>query len=733
MFRFLIVILFVLITACNRQVESNLGFDKLSDYVDPFIGTDGPGNTYPGTVVPFGMVQLSPDNGLPGWDRIAGYYWQDSTIAGFSHTHLTGTGAGDLYDLLLFPFNSRFSEDLWPEQEDFRPYSKFSHNQEEARPGYYKVYLVSSGIMAELTSTKRVGMHRYSFPRDQSSQIILDLGYKLNWDDPIETLIQVEDSVTISGYRKSTGWAKDQRVFFVAKFSRNIEDFELSANNRKVDGSFAKGKKTRLSIVFPTSKAEQVLVKVSISSASIEGARLNMQEELPDWNFDETVQSAQDSWEEYLSKVKIKGSEYQKRVFYSSLYHTALTPSLHSDVNGFFKAADGKVKNAEGYNRYHTFSLWDTYRAAHPLYTILVPEVVPDFINSFLGHYSETSLLPVWELAGNETNMMIGYHAIPVIVDAYFKGIEFDYEKAYEACKVSAMANNRSIDEYKLLGYVPSDGKEGGHWSVSKTLEYSYGDWCVAQFAKALGKEDDFEYFSKRANNWKNHWDANSTFLRPKDKHGNFVSPFKPKEYTELYCESNAWHYFWHVQHDIKGIIELTGREKFAAKLDSMFSYYPEPNDKLPIFSTGMIGQYAHGNEPCHHVAYIYNLIGKPYKTQSIVREIIESQYSDKPDGYCGNEDCGQMSAWLIFSSLGFYPLNPADGIYQITSPWFEETSVDVGNGKTLKITCENFSSDNIYIENIQLNGKPHKGYSISHEQIMSGGELKFVLSSSPD
>lgn len=722
----------VLIISCSEQTATKDKIDY-TIYVDPFIGTDGPGNTYPGAVAPFGMVQLSPDNGLPGWDRIAGYFYPDSTIAGFSHTHLTGTGAGDMYDLLLFPMNSRFEDDLWPKQEDYRPYSKFSHEKEEASPGYYKVLLESSGITAELTTTKRVGVHRYTFPKDENSKIILDLGYKLNWDDPTETFIEVEDSVTISGYRRSTGWAKDQHVYFVAKFSKPFIAEDLYVNNDLVEEQRVKEKKTKIDLHFTTSENEEVLVKVGISSASIEGAKLNLTEELPDWDFNKVADEAKHEWNKYLSKIKISGTDYQKRVFYSNLYHTALTPSLHSDVNGEFKAADGTFQEADNYTRYHTFSLWDTYRAAHPLYTILVPEMVPDFINSFLGHYDETALLPVWELAGNETNMMIGYHAIPVIVDAYFKGIPFKYEKAYEACKASAMEEGRSIDEYKQYGYVPSDGKEHGHWSVSKTMEYAYGDWCVAQFAKALGKDEDYKYFSKRADNWKNHWDEASTFFRPKHKNGDFVSPFIPKVYTELFCESNAWQYFWHIQHDIPGLIEITGKDRFVAKLDSMFSYYPEPEDELPIFSTGMIGQYAHGNEPCHHVAFIYNMVDKPYKTQELVREIIETQYSDKPDGFCGNEDCGQMSAWLIFSSLGMYPVNPADGVYHLTTPWFEEATIDVGEGKTLRILCENFSSENKYIKEIWLNGEKVDGYTISYKQLMSGRELKFILGPQTD
>ncbi len=712
----LIALLFVGFGGCKQGAKKQevKKAEGLTRFVNPFVGTDGPGNTYPGAVVPFGMVQLSPDNGLEGWDRIAGYFWKDSTIAGFSHTHLTGTGAGDLYDLLFMPVNSRFKDDLWPEKKAFRAYSKFSHDDEKASPGYYKVLLKSFGITAELTATQRVGFHRYTFPEDSKSEVILDLAYRLNWDNATETSIQVEDSVTISGYRHSTGWARDQRLFFVAKFSKPFQH-EIS------DSTYFKAS-------FGTKNNEQVLLKVALSTVSVEGAKKNLEAELPHWDFDKTRSQAQQAWEEQLSKIKIEGTQYQKEVFYTNLYHTMLTPSVHSDVDGKFKAADGSVKKAEDYTRYHTFSLWDTYRTAHPLYTLIAPKKVSDFIASFLAHYDETGLLPVWELVGNETNMMIGYHSVPVIVDAYFKGIPMDVEKAYEACVNTAQSDAWQLADYKKLGYVPADDEKDGHWSISKTLEYAYDDWCIAQFSKALGKTEHYDYFLKRSQNWKNHWDASSTFLRPKKKDGGFVSPFVPKEYTELFCESNAWQYFWHVQHDISGLIETTGKEAFAQKLDSMFSYYPTKEDKLPIFSTGMIGQYAHGNEPVHHVAYLFNQIGRPEKTQKLTRQIIESQYSNRPDGFCGNEDCGQMSAWLVFSSVGMYPVNPADGVYHLSIPWFEKAVLNLPNQKTFTISCTNFSTEKVRVKSVALNGKVLDELTISHRDVVSGGHLVFEL-----
>ncbi|WP_299666628.1 GH92 family glycosyl hydrolase [uncultured Polaribacter sp.] len=704
---------------------------KLTSYVNTFTGTDGPGNTYPGAVVPFGMVQLSPDNGLPGWDRIAGYFYPDSTIAGFSHTHLSGTGAGDMYDLLVMPLNSRFTESLTPEGR-YRPYSKFSHDQEKASPGYYLVDLLSSGIKAELTTTARVGFHQYTFPEDEKSQIILDLGYSLNWDKPVDTKITIEDNQTISGYRKSTGWAKDQRVYFVMTFSKAFDTAQLFKNSEEKDSISVTGKFTRIVANYKTSEDEKIQVKVALSSASIAGARKNLEVELPHWDFEQTVEKASNIWETYLSKIKIKGTESQKELFYTNLYHVFLTPSLHSDIGGAYKGADGKVHIANGYNKYDTFSLWDTFRATHPLYTILAPKETQDMVKSFLSHYDETGLLPVWSLAGNETNMMIGYHAVPVIVDAYFKGIPMDSKKALEACVASATEKGRQIDTYMELGYVPTS-EEGESWSVSKTLEYAYDDWCIAQLAEALGKEGIKKIFLERANNWKNLYDSKSTFFRPKSETGKFSSPFSAKAYTREFCESNAWQYFWFVPHDINGLINTLGKEQFTAKLDSMFTYYPSSEDKLPIFSTGMIGQYAHGNEPSHHVSYLYNNIGQHWKTQQMVRKIIETQYSTKPNGYCGNEDCGQMSAWLVFSSMGLYPVNPADGIYSITSPFVKEAAIQLENNKQFVITTENQSKENFYIQSITFNGNPYNELTISHKQIMAGGKLHFVLGNVPN
>lgn len=722
-----IAVMAFLAFSCNRtQQPVAVVENNLSGYVNTFTGTDGPGNTFPGAVVPFGMVQLSPDNGLPGWDRIGGYFWPDSTIAGFSHTHLSGTGAGDMYDLLLFPTNDKFSDDLWPELDAYRPYSMFSHDTESASPGYYSVELLSSDIMAELTTTSRVGMHRYHFPADKTNKVILDLGYALNWDGPVDTKITIEDEHTISGYRKSSGWAKDQRVFFVAKFSESIANAKLSGKN--LSEKEVSGKDAKITINFNKDEKFSLISKVAISSASIEGARKNMEAELPAWDFDQVKNEAAAKWNELLTTIEIEGTKEQKELFYTNYYHCFVTPYLHSDVDGFYKGADGEVQKADGFDRYDLFSLWDTYRTAHPLYTIVAPSKVGDFVQSFIAHYDEAGLLPVWTMAGNETNMMIGYHSVSVIVDAYFKGIPIDAEKAYEACKSTAMSNAWDLADYKKLGYVPTDGKSKGHWSLSLTLEYAFDDWCIARFAKDLGKDEDYKYFAERANNWKNHYDPSTTFLRPKDSKGNFIKPFVAKDYTEFICESNAWHYFFHVQHDIDGLIEIIGKEGFVNKLDSLFNYKPALGEELPIFSTGMIGQYAQGNEPSHHIPWLYNYYNKPEKTSELVHQIIDTQYTTAPDGYCGNEDCGQMSAWMVMASLGMYPVNPADGVYHLNIPWIDQATINLENGKTFSVEIERGNENSNKLDKILLNGSELNGLKINHADIMSGGELRFIL-----
>ncbi|MGY5849852.1 GH92 family glycosyl hydrolase [Salegentibacter sp. F14] len=704
---------------------------KLTSWVNPFIGTDGPGNTYPGATVPYGMVQLSPDIGIPGWDRIAGYYYKDSIISGFSHMHLSGTGAGDLYDILVMPTNSRFSKRI-PENSH-KPFSTFSHDKEEAAPGYYSVELLDFGIKAELTATKRTGIQRFTFPEDSLSQIHVDLGFAMNWDRPIETHIKVVNDSVIEGFRKSTGWAKDQRVYFVMQFSKAFKDFELFMDGERILKNEITAPDTKIVLNYQTNSNEQIIVKTGVSSATIKGAYASLNSEAPHFDFNAYRHNADKTWQNELQKIKIRTTDKdRKSVFYTMMYQSMLAPTLLSDAEGNYKGADGELTRAKGFERYDTFSLWDTFRAAHPLYTIVQQKKVTDFIKSMLAHYQETGLLPVWSMQGNETNMMLGYHAVPVVVDAYFKGFEFETDLAYKACRESAMANDREIDLYRKFGYVPA-GEDNEDWSVSKTLEYAYDDWCVAMFAKDLGKTEDYEYFLRRSQNWKNIYDTKSTFFRPKTRDGSFVENFIPKEYTKYFSESNAWQYFWFVPQDIPELINITGgKDRFYQKLDSMFTLDPTAKDKLPIFSTGMIGQYAHGNEPSHHVAYLYNYVDKPAKTQELIREILTTQYTNEPAGHCGNEDCGQMSSWYIFSSLGFYPVNPVQGVYILGAPLFEFVELKLPSQKTFSIKTENFSEDNMYVAQVYLNGIKLDRSFITHKEIMAGGELIFKMTNRP-
>ena len=694
---YLYLLAFALVACHNSSEQKESVKEELTNYVNPFIGTDGTGNTYPGAMTPFGMVQLSPDIGIPGWDRISGYFYPDSIITGFSHTHLSGTGAGDLYDVLLMPTNSRFNERI--EANNYLPFSYFSHKHETATAGYYSVDLLSYGIKAELTATPRVGVQRYTFPKDEQSKITVDLGYSINWDKPTETYLKVVDNTTLEGYRFSTGWARNQKVYFVIKLSKPFVDKEFTEEKEN-----DKANRSKMVLRYATADNETIVVKTALSMHSIAGAYKNMEAEAPHFAFDDYREAARNLWERQLQKITVEGgTEEQKTIFYTMLYQSMLAPNLFSDVDAPEK-------------RYDTFSLWDTFRAAHPLYTLLHREASANFIKSFLAHYRENGTLPVWSMQGGETNMMIGYHAVPIIVDAYFKNIPMDIPLAYEACKQSAMVKEREIDLYQQYGYVPYDlDKSGENWSVSKTLEYAYDDWCIAQFAKSLGKEQDADYFAKRAENWRNLFDGKTTFFRPKDSKGQFIKSFNPKDYSKYFCESNAWHYRWFVPHNILGLRDaMGGADAFEQKLDSMFTLAVTPDEKLPIFSTGMIGQYVHGNEPSHHVAYLYHFTNHPEKVSQRVTEILNTQYKNTPSGHCGNEDCGQMSSWYVLSALGFYPLNPSDGRYYLTTPLFDKATLHLENGKTFTIEKGKKAGE------IRFNGKPFYRNYINYDEILT-------------
>ena len=719
--------------ACTSKQASQTSTDY-TQLVNPFIGTDFTGNTYPGAQAPFGMVQLSPDNGLAGWDRISGYFYPDSTIAGFSHTHLSGTGAGDLYDILFMPVTLPYNETA---EGGLGIHSKFSHNDEEASAGYYRVKLLDYNINVELTATPRCGVQRYTFPKAES-MVILNLKKAMNWDFTMDSHIEVVDSCNIRGYRFSEGWARGQKVYFATRFSRPFKSMEMDSAEIKLKGEKV-GTSNIARFMFDTEEGEQITVVTALSGVSVEGALKNLDAEAPHNDFDKYLAEAKAAWNDQLQRIEIVGGTDDDRVnFYTALYHSMIAPTIYSDVDGKYYGPDKQVHQANGWTNYSTFSLWDTFRAAHPLFTYTEPERVGDMVQSFIAFYEQNGRLPVWNFWGSETDMMIGYHAVPVIVDAYLKGIgNFDAEKALEACVATANIDEyRGIGSYKTKGYVPYnvvDKYNAENWSLSRTLEYAFDDFCIAEMARKMGKTELANEFYKRSQNYRNVFNPATGFMQPIDDKGVFQPNFNPDEYTAHICESNAWHYFWSVQHDIKGLISMTGgQDKFAAKLDSMFTYIPAGNEELPIFSTGMIGQYAHGNEPSHHVIYLYNKVRQPWKAQKYVAQVMRDLYFNAPAGLCGNEDCGQMSAWYVFSAMGFYPVNPVSGEYEIGTPLFPEMKLNLDNGKTFTVLAPNVSRENIYIQSVKINGQPYDKSYITHKQIMDGSTVEFVMGNQP-
>ena len=725
------LLLVLILTACTSSQER--ASTDYTQYVNPFIGTDFTGNTYPGAQAPFGMVQLSPDNGLPGWDRISGYFYPDSTIAGFSHTHLSGTGAGDLYDISFMPVTLPYKEAEAP----LGIHSKFSHDDESAIAGYYRVLLKDYNIHVELTATERCGIQRYTFPEAKAA-IFLNLKKAMNWDFTNDTQVEIVDSVTIQGYRFSDGWARDQHIYFRTRFSKPFTSVQIDTTAIIKDGDHI-GTATIARFDFDTQKGEQIIVSTAISGVSTEGAAKNLLAEVPDDNFDKYRNLTRDNWNRQLSKIEIVSNNTDDKVnFYTALYHSMIAPTIYSDVDGTYYGPDKKTHKTDGWVNYSTFSLWDTFRAAHPLFTYTEPERANDMVKSFIAFYEQNKRLPVWNFYGSETDMMIGYHAVPVIVDAYLKGItDVDPEKALEACIATANIDNyRGIGVYKKSGYVPyniADSYNAENWSLSKTLEYAYDDYCIAKMAEKMGKKEIADEFYKRSLNYKNLYNPATSFMQPKDDKGNFIKNFSPDEYTPHICESNGWQYFWSVQQDIDGLIALTGgKERFAQKLDSMFTYHPSADDELPIFSTGMIGQYAHGNEPSHHVIYLYNAVEQPWKTQQYAAKVMHELYQNSPAGLCGNEDCGQMSAWYVFSAMGFYPVDPVSGKYEIGTPLFPEMQMHLSNGNTFTVLAPTVSKENIYIQAVKFDGKPYSKSYITHEQIMEGATLEFEMGNTP-
>jgi len=680
--------------------------------------------------MPFGMVQLSPDTRLTGWDGCSGYHFSDNVIYGFSHTHLSGTGISDYGDILLMPTVGDVSLDALVDGKTEKGYaSPFSHQNEKAVPGYYRVLLDDGGITAELTTTSRVGFHRYTYPANSRANIILDLVHR---DRVVDSYLHIVDATHIEGYRRSTGWAKDQIVYFVAEFSQPV--IPTIAVDEKPDPQLkeAHGKNIKASFSFHVPTSRECLVKVALSAVSIAGAHLNLAAELPDWNFDRVVKEAESAWTRELNKINASGGTREQLTnFYTALYHAMLTPNTFMDVDGQFRGRDGKNHTAKDFTNYSVFSLWDTFRAAHPLYTIIDQKRTVDFINTFLTQYEQGGRLPVWELAGNETDTMIGYHSVPVIADAALKGIRgFDYEKAFAAMKHSAELKRAGLDAYQSRGYISlEDDRE----SVSKTLEYAYDDWCIAQMARLLGRDQDYQQFNKRAQFYRHVIDPDTGFARPR-RNGGWLSPFDPRQVDFNFTEANSWQYSFFVPQDISGLIELMGgREKFARKLDELFAGDSKTTGRVQADITGLIGQYAHGNEPSHHMAYLYDYAGEPWQTQARVRQIMDSFYKPVPDGLIGNEDCGQMSAWYVLSAAGFYPVTPGQPSYAIGTPLFPEMRFNLENGKSFVIKARNVSQQNFYIQSATLNGQPYNRSYLLHKDLMSGGELIFQMGPQPN
>tara|TARA_R110002051_G_scaffold119745_1_gene193062 strand:+ start:301 stop:3228 length:2928 start_codon:yes stop_codon:yes gene_type:complete len=717
----LIFYLFIfLIISCQKDRILNAKKDKnLISYVNPFIGTGGHGHTFPGATMPFGMMQLSPDTRLDGWDGCSGYHYSDDEIYGFSHTHLSGTGVSDYGDILLMPTNNVVFNNGADGKEGYK--SKFSHENELAEPGYYKVHLDDTNIDVELTVSKRSGIHKYQFAEGSKQVIILDLEHR---DEVLDSKLTINSKTAISGYRFSKAWATDQRLYFDMLFSKPFTKVTF------LDDKTA-GKKVKAAFEFDENLGNTIAITIGISPVDEEGAMHNWHLEIDNKSFEQVKKEAQQTWERQLEKIVVESDNKEyKNNFYTSLYHTMTAPNLYQDIDGRYRGMDLEIHQTNDFEYYTVFSLWDTYRAANPLYTIIEQEKTNDFINTFLAKYDEGGILPIWDLSANYTGCMIGYHAVPVIVDAYLKGIRnYDVEKAFTAMKYSATRDKLGLDSYKNFGFIPVE-KESE--SVSKTLEYAYDDWAIAQMAKSLGSEKDYKTYLERAQNYKNVYDPESQFMRGKLRN-TWFAPFDPYEVNANYTEANSWQYSFYVPQDISGLMNLLGGKKpLENQLDKLFTANIETSGRNQADITGLIGQYAHGNEPSHHMAYLYNFVNKPAKTQEKIRQILTELYTNTPDGISGNEDCGQMSAWYIFSSLGFYPVTPGSNQYIIGSPLFEKATINLENGKSFTVQANNISNENKYIKSVQLNGDNYEYSYIPHQDIMNGGTMVFEMTNTP-
>ncbi|MBO4851096.1 MAG: GH92 family glycosyl hydrolase [Prevotella sp.] len=723
----LLLLLFILSWGSLKATEMEMA-DAIpyTHYVNPWIGTGGHGHVFLGANVPFGFIQLGPTEHTRGWDWCSGYHISDSILVGFSHTHLSGTGIGELGDVTFLPIS-------YVDQKEV----KFSHENEMAHPGYYAIKLNQPNVFVELTATQRVGFHRYTFGGDATSGLLaINLKQGIGWDGMTACHITIENDTTVSGYRRSSGWAEDQWVYFVATFSHPVDSHRQYGDT--------------LTILSFKDLSQPLMVKCALSAVSVDNARENMRVELPGWDFHKAVAAADDAWNEELSKISI--NEYDddlSTIFYTALYHTMTAPSVFCDVNGDYRGADGQVHHGDFVN-YTTFSLWDTYRAAHPLMTLIHPEMQADIAATFMHIYEQQGKLPVWHLMGNETNCMVGNPGVPVLADLILKGLVKDREATFQAMKTSAMLDERGMDLLKKHGYLPYD-KDSAYETVSKGLEYAIADAAIAAVAKKLGKKDDYLYFINRSKSYQKYFDPQTKFMRGRGVDGSFHEPFNPFSSSHLhddYTEGNAWQYTWLVPHDVKGLIKLFGGEKpFVEKLDSLFVVHGDLGKDASPDISGLMGQYAHGNEPNHHTIYLYNYAGQPYKTARLLRQTMSEMYGNDYDGLCGNEDVGQMSAWYVLSALGLYQVEPAGGKFVIGSPLYS-SSIRLDDDKYFHIHVINPSNkiyviedgksrlkdsdENIYVQRAWLNGKPYHRSYIMYDDIMRGGTLELEMGPKP-
>ncbi|WP_447640114.1 MULTISPECIES: GH92 family glycosyl hydrolase [Chitinophagaceae] len=749
LFKYSVVAVSVLLGSHYALAQGNS--ERYTQYVNPFIGTGAvdahslSGSNFPGSTLPFSFIQLSPDTEEGPDDPASGYDYNAKSIVGFSHTHLSGTGVSDLFDVLLMPTVGVLH--LQPGSADgtekgYR--SAFSHQQETARPGYYQVQLTDYKINAELTSTEHVGVHRYTFPESSDAHIVVDLDHSLNKKRPywsckiLDAQIRVVSPTVVEGYRILTGWADFRKVYFRIVFSKPFKTAYMTNGKRKpAELSIVNGTAVKAAFDFDTKERENIIAKVSLSPVSMENARLNMEAEMSGWDFDNVRNTADQKWEHELEKIKVEGSLTQKKIFYTALYHAFTQPNNIADINGEYMASNYTIQKSPTGKYYSTFSLWDTYRAAHPLYTLIQPEKTVDFINSMVAHAKSYGYLPIWQLWGEENYCMIGNHAIPVIADAALKGMKgLDLEEAYAAVKQSSIVDhpNSPFAIWDKYHYMPEDLQSQ---SVSITLEMAYDDWCVAQFAKLLGKMEDYKYFLARSNNYKNVYNSATGFFQGKKSDGKWMEPFNPLGYGgnggNPFTEGNAWQYYWYVPQDVNALVQLTGgRQAFENKLDTFFTL-ADTSGETNGNASGFIGQYAHGNEPSHHVTYLYDYIGKPWKTQYYVSKVLREQYNENSSGYTGNDDCGQMSSWYIFSAMGFYPVNPANGVYAIGSPILPKAELTMPNGKIFTVITNNANTNNCYIQRVKLNGKVYEKAYLTQADLEEGGVLEFQMGNKPN